>query len=71
MMLALWGEERLKDREHTIPLGRMASAEEVAHIAAFLASEEAKYMTGQTLVLDGGATAAGCYTHEVWKRAQY
>jgi glucose 1-dehydrogenase len=71
MMLALWGEERLKDREHTIPLGRMATAEEVAHIAAFLASEEAKYMTGQTLVLDGGATAAGCYTHEVWKRAQY
>lgn len=70
MMMSLWGEERLKDRERTIPLGRMAEAEEVANVAAFLASEEAKYLTGQMLVVDGGATAAGCYTHEVWKRTQ-
>lgn len=71
MMLGLWGEERLRDREKTIPLGRMAEAGEVAAMAAFLASEEGRYITGQTIVLDGGATAAGCYTHEVWKKAQY
>lgn len=71
MMLGLWGEERLRDRSKTIPLGRMADAPEVAAAAAYLASDEARYITGHNLVLDGGATAAGCYTHEVWKRAQY
>lgn len=69
-MLSLWGEERLRDREKTIPLNRMADAAEVAAAACFLASDEAAYITGQTLVLDGGATSAGCYTHEVWKRNQ-
>jgi NAD(P)-dependent dehydrogenase (short-subunit alcohol dehydrogenase family) len=70
MMVGLWGEERLRDRERTIPLGRMAEADEVASVAAFVASDEAKYLTGQSFVIDGGATSAGCYTHEVWKRAQ-
>ena len=37
-----------------IPLQRFASAEEVAHLVAFLASDEAKYITGQTIGIDGG-----------------
>lgn len=37
-----------------IPLGRFGEAEEVAKAALFLASDEASYMTGQTLHLDGG-----------------
>ena len=41
-----------------IPLHRLASAEEVAATAAFLASPAAASMTGQVLVLDGGLTAA-------------
>jgi NAD(P)-dependent dehydrogenase (short-subunit alcohol dehydrogenase family) len=38
-------------------LRRMASAEEVASAAAFLASDEASYITGQCLVVDGGLSA--------------
>ena len=37
-----------------IPLGRMGKSEEVAALAAFLASEEAAYITGSTYVIDGG-----------------
>ena len=37
-----------------IPLGRMGSSEEVAGLTAFLASDEAAYVTGSTYVIDGG-----------------
>lgn len=39
------------------PLGRAAEAEEIAAVAAFLASSEASYITGQTLFADGGRLA--------------
>jgi 3-oxoacyl-[acyl-carrier protein] reductase len=39
--------------EH-IPLGRMGTAEEVAHLVAFLASDRAAYMTGSVVSVDGG-----------------
>jgi len=41
-----------------IPLGRFATAEEVGAAAVYLTSPAAAYVTGQTLVLDGGMTAA-------------
>lgn len=69
MMDQLWGPERLRERCRTIPAGRLAQPDEVAELALFLASPRASYITGQTLFLDGGATAAGLYTHEVFKRS--
>lgn len=37
-----------------IPLGRMGTSEEVASLTAFLASDEAAYVTGSTYFIDGG-----------------
>ncbi|MYM39975.1 SDR family NAD(P)-dependent oxidoreductase [Duganella qianjiadongensis] len=49
------------EARHTIlsrtPMGRCGEPEEVASIAAFLASDDASYMTGQTLYVDGGRLA--------------
>ncbi len=39
-----------------IPLGRLANPEEVGELAAFLASDEASYITAQGIVIDGGST---------------
>jgi glucose 1-dehydrogenase len=39
-----------------IPLGRMGKPEDVAGLAAFLASDEAAYVTGSTYIIDGGLT---------------
>ena len=39
-----------------IPLGRFGAADEVARTALFLASDDASYITGQTLAVDGGLT---------------
>jgi 3-oxoacyl-[acyl-carrier protein] reductase len=41
------------------PIGRLAEPEEVAAAVIFLASEESKYIEGQTLVIDGGWTSYG------------
>ncbi len=42
--------------EDHIPMGRAGRSEEMAAVAAFLASDEAAYVTGQTLYVDGGLT---------------
>ncbi len=48
------GEDYLRRMASSIPLGRLGSVEDVAHAALFLASDEAGYITGQTIVVDGG-----------------
>ena len=43
---------------HT-PLGRLAQPEDIASVVRFLLSDEAAYITGTSLVVDGGMTAVG------------
>ena len=47
-------EEALKARSSTIPLGRFGRPEELADLVAFLASEKNGYVTGTTILVDGG-----------------
>jgi len=52
-----WGDpEYLKQMEAGIPLGRIAQPGDIAPVALFLASDAAGYVTGHTLVVDGGAS---------------
>jgi len=53
-----WTEDSAKraEVERHIPMGRAGTSEEMAAAVAFLASDEAAYITGQTLFIDGGLT---------------
>ena len=52
--------EQIKKLENKIALGRLATPEEIANIAYFLNSKENSYITGQTIIADGGFLAGGC-----------
>ena len=54
-----YGAERIAAWERSIPLGRAGTPEEAAAVIAFLASPAASYVTGTTVVVDGGADAWG------------
>jgi len=49
-------EEMVRKRDAQCPMGRMGDAWDVAYAALFLASDEAKYITGTELIVDGGLT---------------
>jgi NAD(P)-dependent dehydrogenase (short-subunit alcohol dehydrogenase family) len=53
-----WTEEAIQDLvERQVPLGRQGTAEEIADAVAFLCCDDARYITGHALVVDGGLTA--------------
>jgi NAD(P)-dependent dehydrogenase (short-subunit alcohol dehydrogenase family) len=52
-------EELIRMRDRAVPMGHMGEAWDVAHAALFLASDEAKYVTGVVLPVDGGLSCKG------------
>lgn len=59
MQKSEYSEEMLREVNQKIPLKRHAQPEEVAALFAFLASDEALFITGQSFIIDGGELAGG------------
>jgi NAD(P)-dependent dehydrogenase (short-subunit alcohol dehydrogenase family) len=53
-----------------IPMRRLATVEDIAKTVCFLASDDASYVTGQTLVVDGGWTILGMHRKPEWLSAE-
>ena len=54
MFLRTWDPEKLKTMREGVPLGRFAEVEDVSAVATFLASDDARFITGGFLKVDGG-----------------
>ena len=52
------GPVGLAAAEATVPMGRAGEASEIGEVIAFLLSDKASYVTGQTIVVDGGLTVS-------------
>jgi NAD(P)-dependent dehydrogenase (short-subunit alcohol dehydrogenase family) len=59
MQRAEYTDEMLDEVNRKIPLHRHAEPEEIAGLFAFLASDDAAYITGQVYTIDGAETAGG------------
>lgn len=54
--LSVTGSEHLDNMIRAVPLGRLGTPEDIAYATLFLSSKEASYITGQSLIIDGGQT---------------
>lgn len=58
-MQKVWDEETKKSIAAWVPLGRIGQPEDIANCALFLASDEASYITGTEIIVDGGIMVKG------------
>ena len=63
------GSIRLETMLPEIPMGRLATPEDIAGAVLFLASLDARYITGQTIVVDGGWSILGIHDRPDWLRS--
>jgi NAD(P)-dependent dehydrogenase (short-subunit alcohol dehydrogenase family) len=61
-------EEARRRRVERIPMGRFGEVDEVARAALFLASDDASFVTGHTLAVDGGYLAGGLWSRTAGQR---
>jgi len=69
-----YGKEEAAERRRRIPLGRMGHAEDLVGPAIFLASDDANFVVGETLYVDGGYTTAAVTEDPFrpeWARAEH
>ena len=59
MPIRVQGMEKIREKEKKVPLGRWAQPEEISYAVAFLASDEAAFITGQAISPNGGETIVG------------
>jgi NAD(P)-dependent dehydrogenase (short-subunit alcohol dehydrogenase family) len=58
MAAGSWSSDEARARlKRTVPLGRVAQGDDIASVAAFLLSDDSRYVTGQVFAVDGGATS--------------
>jgi 3-oxoacyl-[acyl-carrier protein] reductase len=68
LMLGVWSADALRERPQHGMIARFGTVDEIAHAVCFLASPESGYITGITLPVEGGASAAGAYMVEKYRR---
>jgi 3-oxoacyl-[acyl-carrier protein] reductase len=54
--LAEMGDDYIRETEAVIPQHRLGGVEDIGYAALFFATDQAAYITGQTIVVDGGQT---------------
>ena len=55
MMYNNYTEKEIEEMTHEVPLGRLGTPIEVANLALYMASDNARFMTGQVIGLNGGS----------------